>query len=381
MWESLRALESMVPVLVPGVPSPVPVPDVPVPSFPVPDVPVPSVPSPVPDPDVPVPNVPPAPGSPHPAAVPVCPSFLCSVAFPSSHSSPCLVTWSRSHRAPTIVVSSRAAGLSPVTSQRLKAPAKLDLVLSTIGWWLSEASLESELKQFLPYKVLIRWTGFLRSIKRHRREQFILVAVMHPSTSPSPPSLHGSISFNSSFHQLISTTRQGSPDDAVNLFVDVQFGQAAALRVVGHTDGHRLGALGNRHCDLEQLQKEQRREGEKSQRDTSQEKLKAESLLGHGDEPSQRPCTTQTGLRLKELSRRLQRQDYAGGGACNADISLKLFCGRVPAHSQRVLFPELTSASGIVEQLGPAGLALRSACDIREGAECGHWGLNADDWE
>lgn len=34
-----------------------------------------------------------------------------------------------------------------------------------------------------------------------------------------------------------------------------------------------------------------------------------------------------------------------------------------------------------MEQLGAAGLALRSACDIREGAECGHWGLSADDWE
>jgi len=30
-----------------------------------------------------------------------------------------------------------------------------------------------------------------------------------PSTFPSPPSLNGSISFNSSFHQLISTTRSG----------------------------------------------------------------------------------------------------------------------------------------------------------------------------
>lgn len=48
------------------------------------------------------------------------------------------------------------------------------------------------------------------------------------------------------------TLRQGSPDDAVNLFVDVQFGQTAALGVVGHTDGHRLGALGDRHCDLKQ---------------------------------------------------------------------------------------------------------------------------------
>ncbi|TNN68559.1 hypothetical protein EYF80_021205 [Liparis tanakae] len=32
--------------------------------------------------------------------------------------------------------------------------------------------------------------------------------VMHPSTAPSPASLHGSISFNSSFHQLITTTRK-----------------------------------------------------------------------------------------------------------------------------------------------------------------------------
>lgn len=52
--------------------------------------------------------------------------------------------------------------------------------------------------------------------------------------------------------------RQGSPDDAVNLFVDVQFGQTAALRVVRHTDGHRLGALGDRHCDLKQLEKQQK---------------------------------------------------------------------------------------------------------------------------
>lgn len=51
--------------------------------------------------------------------------------------------------------------------------------------------------------------------------------------------------------------RQGSSDDAVNLFVDVQFGQTAALGVVGHTDGHRLGALGDRHCDLKELQREQ----------------------------------------------------------------------------------------------------------------------------
>lgn len=59
--------------------------------------------------------------------------------------------------------------------------------------------------------------------------------------------------------------RQGSPDDAVNLFVHIQFGQTAALGVVGHTDGHWLSALGDRHCDLKQLQKEQKRE--ESERD------------------------------------------------------------------------------------------------------------------
>lgn len=54
--------------------------------------------------------------------------------------------------------------------------------------------------------------------------------------------------------------RQGSPDDAVNLLVDVQFGQTAALGVIGHTDGHWLGALGDRHCYLKELHKEQNRE-------------------------------------------------------------------------------------------------------------------------
>lgn len=54
--------------------------------------------------------------------------------------------------------------------------------------------------------------------------------------------------------------RQGSPDDAVDLFVDIQFGQTTALGVVGHADGYRLGALGDRHCDLKELQKEQKTE-------------------------------------------------------------------------------------------------------------------------
>lgn len=48
------------------------------------------------------------------------------------------------------------------------------------------------------------------------------------------------------------TLRQGSPDDAVDLFVDVQFGQAAALGVVGHADGHWFGALCDGHRDLKQ---------------------------------------------------------------------------------------------------------------------------------
>lgn len=46
--------------------------------------------------------------------------------------------------------------------------------------------------------------------------------------------------------------RQSSSDDAVNLFVDVQFGQTAALGVISHTDGHWLGALGDWHSDLKQ---------------------------------------------------------------------------------------------------------------------------------
>lgn len=65
------------------------------------------------------------------------------------------------------------------------------------------------------------------------------------------------IVINSEYECLL---RQGSPDDAVDLFVDIQFGQTAALGVVGHTDGHRLGALGDRHCDLKELQKEQKKE-------------------------------------------------------------------------------------------------------------------------
>lgn len=54
---------------------------------------------------------------------------------------------------------------------------------------------------------------------------------------------------------------QGAPDDAVNLSVNVQFGQTAALGVVGHADGYRLGALGQRHCDLKELQREQQMRG------------------------------------------------------------------------------------------------------------------------
>lgn len=60
--------------------------------------------------------------------------------------------------------------------------------------------------------------------------------------------------------ELQCLLRQGSPDDAVNLLVDVQFGQTAAMGVIGHTDGHWLGALGDRHCYLKELQKEQNRE-------------------------------------------------------------------------------------------------------------------------
>lgn len=51
--------------------------------------------------------------------------------------------------------------------------------------------------------------------------------------------------------------RKGSPDDAVNLFVDVEFGKAAAVGVVGHTDGYWLGPLCNRHCDLKKLKGKQ----------------------------------------------------------------------------------------------------------------------------
>lgn len=46
----------------------------------------------------------------------------------------------------------------------------------------------------------------------------------------------------------------------MDLFVDIQLGQTAALGVVSHADGHRLGALGDRHCDLKELQKEQKTE-------------------------------------------------------------------------------------------------------------------------
>lgn len=50
---------------------------------------------------------------------------------------------------------------------------------------------------------------------------------------------------------------KGSPDDAVNLFVEVQPGKTAALGVVGHADGYRLGALCNRHCNLKKLKGKQ----------------------------------------------------------------------------------------------------------------------------
>ena len=49
---------------------------------------------------------------------------------------------------------------------------------------------------------------------------------------------------------------QGSADDAVDLFVDVGFGQTVAAGVVGHADGHRLGVLGVGHRDLKELQTE-----------------------------------------------------------------------------------------------------------------------------
>lgn len=50
---------------------------------------------------------------------------------------------------------------------------------------------------------------------------------------------------------------KGSPDDAVHLFVDVEFGKTAALGVVGHTDGYWLGPLCNRHCNLKKLKGKQ----------------------------------------------------------------------------------------------------------------------------
>lgn len=48
------------------------------------------------------------------------------------------------------------------------------------------------------------------------------------------------------------TVRHRSPDDAVHLFVHVEFGQTVALSVVGHTDGDRLRALCDGHRDLKQ---------------------------------------------------------------------------------------------------------------------------------
>lgn len=50
--------------------------------------------------------------------------------------------------------------------------------------------------------------------------------------------------------------RKGSPDDAVNLFVEVQPGKTAALGVVGHADGDWLGALCKRHRNLKKLRGE-----------------------------------------------------------------------------------------------------------------------------
>ncbi|TNN75184.1 hypothetical protein EYF80_014594 [Liparis tanakae] len=44
-----------------------------------------------------------------------------------------------------------------------------------------------------------------------------LVAVMHPSPTPSPACLQGSISFNSSFHPLITTTRSGLHSGSISL--------------------------------------------------------------------------------------------------------------------------------------------------------------------
>ena len=49
---------------------------------------------------------------------------------------------------------------------------------------------------------------------------------------------------------------QGSADDAVDLLVDVGFGQTVAAGVVGHADGHWLGVLGVGHRDLKELQTE-----------------------------------------------------------------------------------------------------------------------------
>lgn len=48
---------------------------------------------------------------------------------------------------------------------------------------------------------------------------------------------------------------QGTPYDGVDLSVHVQLGHAPAGRVVGEADGDGLGAVGQRHRDLKQLQK------------------------------------------------------------------------------------------------------------------------------
>lgn len=48
---------------------------------------------------------------------------------------------------------------------------------------------------------------------------------------------------------------QGTPYDGVDLSVHIQLGHAPAGRVVGKTDGDGLGAVGQRHRDLKQLQK------------------------------------------------------------------------------------------------------------------------------
>ena len=50
----------------------------------------------------------------------------------------------------------------------------------------------------------------------------------------------------------------------MNLLVDIQFGQAAALGVIGHTDGHWPCALCYWHRDLKQLRKEQKSEESES---------------------------------------------------------------------------------------------------------------------